>query len=175
MLLWAWVRTEVYGVAMWNSPSQTKFKMQYSAGKIICIIFWDRKEVILLNFQEPGQSISSDCYIQCWLRRLELSESDQRRRQPFSCNMITPCPIPIWRPWNILPVSARLFYHAHLIVWIWYLLTSICSGQFMIHFMGNIFLTKTLSSKLWNHGSPVLVQTFKSAGSSSSLAKIKIK
>ena len=29
----------------------------------MCVVFWDRKGVILLNFLEPGQAINSDLYV----------------------------------------------------------------------------------------------------------------
>ena len=37
--------------------------MQPSIGKVFCIVFWDRKGVILLDFLESGQTTSSDHYI----------------------------------------------------------------------------------------------------------------
>ena len=46
-----------------NSPSKKKFKTLPSAGKVTCTVFWDRKGVILLDFLEPGQTITSDRYI----------------------------------------------------------------------------------------------------------------
>jgi histone-lysine N-methyltransferase SETMAR len=46
-----------------NSPSKKTFKTLYSAGKVMCTAFWDRKGVILLDFLEPGQTINSDRYI----------------------------------------------------------------------------------------------------------------
>jgi hypothetical protein len=46
-----------------NSPPKKKFKTQPSVDKVMCIVFWDRKGVILLDFLEPGQTINSVCYI----------------------------------------------------------------------------------------------------------------
>ena len=46
-----------------NSSWKKKFKMLPSVGKVMCIVFWDRKGVILLDFLEPGQTIISDRYI----------------------------------------------------------------------------------------------------------------
>jgi hypothetical protein len=46
-----------------NSPLKKKFKMQPLAGKAMCTAFWDRKDMILLDFLEPGQTINSDHYI----------------------------------------------------------------------------------------------------------------
>ena len=81
-----------------------------------------------------------------WLScRLEFPESGQRRRQPLSCNMITPGLIPVWRPRSTLSILAGLSYHTHRIVWIWRLLTSICSGRWKMDCMGNIFLAMTPS------------------------------
>ena len=37
--------------------------MLFSAGKLMCIVFWFRKEAILLDFLELGQTIKSDRYI----------------------------------------------------------------------------------------------------------------
>jgi len=51
--LWAGVRTAVHGVAYVNSSLKTKLKMQLSVSK----------EVIFLNFLEPEQIISPNCYI----------------------------------------------------------------------------------------------------------------
>jgi len=42
-----------------NSPSEKKFKMQSSVGKVMCAFFWNRKGVILLDFLEPKQNINS--------------------------------------------------------------------------------------------------------------------
>jgi len=43
-----------------NSPSKGKFKTLLSVGKVMCIVFWNRKGVILLDLLEPGQTINSD-------------------------------------------------------------------------------------------------------------------
>jgi len=43
-----------------NSPSKKKYKTLPSTGKVMCIVFWSRKGVILLDFLEPGQTINSD-------------------------------------------------------------------------------------------------------------------
>ena len=46
-----------------NSLLKKKFKIQPSARKVMCTVFWDRNGVILLDFLEPGQTINSDCYM----------------------------------------------------------------------------------------------------------------
>ena len=61
-LLWASAKLAVHGVATLNSPSKKEFKMQPSADKVMCTIFWDRKGVILLNFLELTQIVNSDHY-----------------------------------------------------------------------------------------------------------------
>lgn len=58
-----------------STPSKKKFSTQPSAGKEIYIIFWDRKEVILLNFLETGQTINSDCYITMYNKSLKAQTS----------------------------------------------------------------------------------------------------
>jgi len=70
----------------------------------MCTVFWDRKGVNLLDFLEPGQTINSDCYI----ATLTNLKSGQRRRQPFSCDMITPGPVSVSRLWSTLPELAGL-------------------------------------------------------------------
>ena len=43
-----------------NSLLKKKFKRQLSVGKVMCTVFWDRKEVILLVSLKPRQTINSD-------------------------------------------------------------------------------------------------------------------
>ena len=45
-----------------NSPLKKKFKTQPSGDKVTWAVFWDRKQVILLDFLEPGQTKSADCH-----------------------------------------------------------------------------------------------------------------
>jgi len=79
-----------------NSPSKKKFKMLPSAGKVMCIVFWDRKGVILLNFLEPGQTINSDCYIVTLTKlKARISRVRPEKKTTFSCKMIMPGPIPV--------------------------------------------------------------------------------
>ena len=58
--LWVWVKMTVHAV---NSPLQKKFKTCPSAGKVMCIVFWGRKGVNLLDFLEPRETTNSDFYI----------------------------------------------------------------------------------------------------------------
>jgi hypothetical protein len=88
----------------------------------------------------------------CWLNR----------RLSFSCNAIMPGPIQVWIPWSMLHSLAGLSYHTLHVVWIWHL-TTICLGQYRMEYMGNIFLTMTSSSQLWESGLHLLVQIFASA------------
>jgi len=118
--------------------------------------FW-----ISLNPDKPSTVTATSRRWLSW--RLEFPESDQRRRQPFSCNTITPDPIPVWRPGSSLSILARLSYHDHRIVRIWRPLISICSGRWKMDCVGNIFLATTPPYELWNSGPPPLVQTFTSA------------
>ena len=56
------VKMAVYGVATY-SQLHKKFKMQPSAGKVICTVFWDRKGTLLLDFLEALQTVNSDPFI----------------------------------------------------------------------------------------------------------------
>ena len=157
-----------------NSRSKKKFKMLPSVGKVTCTVFWDGKRVILLDFLESGKTINSDRYIATLSWRLEFPESGQRRRQPFSCNTITPGPIPVWRPWSTLSVLAGLLYNTYHIVQTWHLLTSICSGQWKMDCAGNIFLATMPSYERETVGHLRWCRFLRAqhAGSCSSLAKV---
>ena len=63
--------------------------------------FW-----ISFNPDKPSTLIATSQHWLSW--RLEFPESGQRRRQPFSCNTITPGPIPVWRPWCTLSILVGL-------------------------------------------------------------------
>jgi len=43
-----------------NFPLKVKLKMQPSAGKMICTVFWDGKGVILLAFLDKPSTLTSD-------------------------------------------------------------------------------------------------------------------
>lgn len=43
--------------------SNKKFKMQPLVGKVMYIVFWDKKGLVLLGFREPRQATTSDHYI----------------------------------------------------------------------------------------------------------------
>ena len=45
-----------------NSPLKEKFRMQPSVVKVMCTLFWHRKEVIILDFLKSRQSTNSDHY-----------------------------------------------------------------------------------------------------------------
>jgi histone-lysine N-methyltransferase SETMAR len=47
----------------WSGAMRIPHQRKSSAGKVMCIVFWDRKGVIQLEFLEPGQTINSDHYI----------------------------------------------------------------------------------------------------------------
>ena len=64
--------------------------------KVMCTVLWVWKGVILLDFLELRQTISSDCYImmlaELKAQTSKLPESGQRRKQAFSFNTVTPGP-----------------------------------------------------------------------------------
>lgn len=55
-----------------NSPLKKMLKTQPSAGKVMCTIFWYKKEVIHLDFLKPWQTINSGSYIEILNWRLEI-------------------------------------------------------------------------------------------------------
>ena len=74
------------------------------------------EEVILLDVLDPKETISSDCYIVILTKLRAQTSIGQRRWLPFSCNMITPGSLPVWRSLSTLPNLAGLSYHTHCIV-----------------------------------------------------------
>jgi len=96
--------------------------------------------VVLLDFLVTRQTINFDHDTMSLSWRLKLQESDQRRRQPFLCNMVTPGSIPVCKPWSTLLISAVPFYYTHCIVQIWCLLTFICLDWWKADCAGIVFL-----------------------------------
>lgn len=57
----------------WHSTSSKKiiFKMTISTRKIeMCMVFWNRKGVLLVNFLAGGETINSENYCEMALRQL---------------------------------------------------------------------------------------------------------
>jgi hypothetical protein len=49
----------------WNHPvslGSKKFKMGKPAGKLMAMVFWDRKGVLLMDFMEKGPTINAASY-----------------------------------------------------------------------------------------------------------------
>ena len=111
-----------------NSTSKKKFKRQPSAGKVMCTVYWDRM-MIPLDFLKTGQTINIDFYISTLSLRLELPESGQRRRQPFSCNTVMPGPNTNLKTMEHVAHFVQTVLPHYCIVWIWCLMTSFCSSQ----------------------------------------------
>jgi hypothetical protein len=44
------------------SPKTKKFKQMLSAGKMMCTVFWDRCDVLLIDFMTQGTTINADVY-----------------------------------------------------------------------------------------------------------------
>ena len=57
-----------------------KLKIQLTTGKVMCTLFWDRKGVILLDFLEARQTISSDHYF-AMLTKLKAKTSRVRSKK----------------------------------------------------------------------------------------------
>lgn len=141
-----------------TSPSKRKFKMQQSVSKVTCTVFWDRKSVILLVSWNPDKPSTLTATSRRWVSwRPELPVRPDKKKT-FLLQHDNTSLIPVWRPCGTLQSLAGLSYQAHHTVWIWHLLTSTCSGRWMMDYVGNIFLTKIPSSQLRERGSPPVVQ-----------------
>ena len=84
-----------------NFAKKKKFKTEPSAGQI-CTVLWNRKAGNPFGCPETLATTSQCCL--SWKHKL--LESDQRRRQAFSCNVIMLTPLSVWRLWGTLPVLA---------------------------------------------------------------------
>ena len=61
--LQARVKMAAHGEVTLNSIFKEEFKMQPSVGKVMCIVFWGRKRMNIVDFLEPGHTVKSDHYI----------------------------------------------------------------------------------------------------------------
>ena len=86
----------VHGVVMCEFPIEETVQDPDLSGLSIvhCLLGWER--VIPLDFLKHGQTINSNRYLTTLTKlKAQTSMSSQRSRQPFSCNMVTPGPIPV--------------------------------------------------------------------------------
>jgi len=71
-----------------SSPSSRKFKMQASAGKIMCTIFWDAEGILLIDFMHQKVTITGVYYADL-LHKLRLAIKEKRREKltkyPYFC------------------------------------------------------------------------------------------
>ena len=122
------------------SPLKKKFEMQPSEGKVVCTVFWSRKQVNL-DFLDKPSTLSAT--LQHWLSwRLQLYRVRSNKKTIFLLHTVTPGPTLVWKPWSTLPVLAELSCHTYCIIWIWHILIYVCSGQLKIEWVGNVFLAK---------------------------------
>ncbi|GFX08184.1 mariner Mos1 transposase [Trichonephila clavipes] len=61
-----------------SSPRKVKFKQTISAQKIMCTVFWDRKDVLLVNFLTRGDTINAVAYC-ATLQKLRRAIQNKRR------------------------------------------------------------------------------------------------
>ncbi|GFV19417.1 uncharacterized protein TNCV_3663501 [Trichonephila clavipes] len=45
-----------------GSPVKTKFKRTLSVRKVICTVFWGRKDILLIDFLPRGETVNTDHY-----------------------------------------------------------------------------------------------------------------
>jgi len=62
-----------------HSPNKPrKFKQSLANRKLMAIVFWDRKGVLLIEFMEPGTTITSETYCEI-LKKLYRAIENKRR------------------------------------------------------------------------------------------------
>jgi len=59
-------------------PKRKKFKQMFSTRKIMCTVFWDRKDVLLVEFLCQGITINSAVYCET-LKKLRCAIQNKRR------------------------------------------------------------------------------------------------
>ena len=109
-----------------------KIKLRINA-RLCCmkwcsLSFWNRKEVILLNFLEPEQIIISNCYIAV-LAKLKAQTSRVRPEKKIIFLVQHGDASPFTSLKTMEHILAGLSYHIHCTVQIWPLLISTCSGN----------------------------------------------
>jgi hypothetical protein len=62
-----------------SSPANKKSKTQASAGKVMLTIFWDVNGLILVHFQEKGQTVTSARYSDMLVNELKPAIRSKRR------------------------------------------------------------------------------------------------
>ena len=139
---WAWQFPESHHYWWWGMVSPS------------CPITWDRKGVFLLEFLEFGQTSNPDCYV-VMLTKLKAWTSRVRREEKTAFLLQHDNARPHTSSETVEHVAnLDCGCHTHCIIWIWCLLTSICSSQWKMECMGNIFLALMPSLQLWKSGSP---------------------
>lgn len=78
-----------------ESSTEEKVQDRFQADKVMCIVFSERKWMILLNFQEFKQTISSDCYAVMLTKLKARTSTVTSERQSFCSNTIRPVPTPV--------------------------------------------------------------------------------
>ena len=78
------VKTAVHGVLTWIPQWIKIWRLSPQQVKWCALSFWDRKEVIPLDFLEPRQTINSDCYIMTLTQLKAWTSSQAREENNFS-------------------------------------------------------------------------------------------
>ena len=61
-----------------SSPNPLKFKMQASAGRIMCTIFWDAEEILLIDYM-PHKVTITGAYYDDLLCKLLITSKEKRQ------------------------------------------------------------------------------------------------
>ncbi|KAJ4451550.1 hypothetical protein ANN_03016, partial [Periplaneta americana] len=61
-----------------GSPVRTKFIQTLSVQKVMCMVFWDRKGILLIDFLPRGETVNADRYCET-LRKLRRAIQNKRR------------------------------------------------------------------------------------------------
>ena len=61
-----------------GSPCKTKFKQTLSARRVMCMVFWDRRGILLVNFLTRGEKVNTERYCES-LQKLRRTIQNKRR------------------------------------------------------------------------------------------------
>jgi hypothetical protein len=82
-----------------TSPSPRKFKVQPSAGKIMCTVFWDAEGVLLIDYMPHKETITGVYYADL-LRQLRIAVKEKRQGKLTQVPLLLQDNEPAHRQWR---------------------------------------------------------------------------
>ncbi len=98
-----------------------KFKQVDSAGKVMLILFWDSKGVLLEEYLPPGWTVNADVYCEMLFKLRRAIQNKRRRKLSKGIVFCTIMRIPTRRVSHrfSLTIFSGMYSHIHPTLWIW--------------------------------------------------------